>query len=367
MEETTYYDLEVGNLEEEVLTDEVVSDLDKKLKKFMKKVPESEEATIDSFEEFSIGRGDDYPDPPPITRGANVTNTSNSPLVVYKRLSPNYSSRNGAKIDRIAIHHMAGNMSIETCGNLFASGSREASATYGIGSDGRVGQYVDESYAPWTTSSYSQCDRYAVTIEVANDVIGGNWHVSSKALQTLLDLLVDICKRNGIKKLNYTGDKSGNLLMHCWFTATACPGPYLKESFPVIAAAVNKRLSGDPEPTPTPEPSKKLDEDGIFGPASVSAGQKWLGTPVDGIISDQVKSMRKYYPGITAVEFGSGGSVWVRKLQAKVGASQDGYLGPETVKAVQRFLNKNGANIEVDGIWGALTSKAFQKYLNKVL
>ena len=33
--------------------------------------------------------------------------------------------------------------------------------------------------------------------------------VSDKALKATIELCVDICKRNGIKKLNYTGDKSG--------------------------------------------------------------------------------------------------------------------------------------------------------------
>jgi hypothetical protein len=82
----------------------------------------------------------------------------------------------------------------------------------------------------------------AVTIEVANDVTGGNWHVSDKALASLIDLCTDICKRNGIVKLNFTGDKNGNLTMHKYFAATACPGAYLESKFPYIAEEVNKRL-----------------------------------------------------------------------------------------------------------------------------
>lgn len=170
---------------------------------------------------------------------------SNSKLVNYTRWSPNYSSRDGSKIDRIVIHHMAGNLSVETCGSVFANGGREASSTYGIGSDGRVGQYVDEANRPWTTSSY-ECDKGAVTIEVANDQIGGEWHVSDKALAKTIDLCVDVCQRNGIPRLNYTGDKTGNLRMHCWYAATACPGPYLKSKFAYIAQEVNKRLSQTP-------------------------------------------------------------------------------------------------------------------------
>jgi hypothetical protein len=77
---------------------------------------------------------------------------------------------------------------------------------------------------------------------VANDEVGGNWHVSDTALSKLVELCADICRRNGIPKLNFTGDKSGNLTMHKWFAPTACPGPYLASKFPYIAKEVNKRL-----------------------------------------------------------------------------------------------------------------------------
>lgn len=171
----------------------------------------------------------------------------NSVLAKVKVWSPNYSSRNGAKIERIVIHHMAGNLTVETCGNIFKRPERQASSTYGVGTDGRIAQYVDEKYRPWTTSSY-ECDKGAITIEVANDQIGGNWHVSDKALQSTIDLCVDICKRNGISKINYTGDKRGNLHMHCWYAATSCPGPYLKSKFGYIANEINKKLTNQNAP-----------------------------------------------------------------------------------------------------------------------
>ena len=70
---------------------------------------------------------------------------SNSPLVVYTKLSPNHSGKRTKKIDTITIHCMAGNCSVETCGNLFASSARQASSNYGIGTDGRIALYVDEA------------------------------------------------------------------------------------------------------------------------------------------------------------------------------------------------------------------------------
>lgn len=165
---------------------------------------------------------------------------SNSPLVNYTKISPHRTSPRRAAIKKITIHHMAGNISVETCGNVF-SGTREASSNYGVGTDGRVGMYVEEKDRSWASSSPDN-DNQAVTIEVANDVTGGNWHVSDTALEKTIELCVDICKRNGISRLNYTGDKSGNLTMHKWFAPTDCPGPYLESKFPYIAEQVNKRL-----------------------------------------------------------------------------------------------------------------------------
>ena len=166
---------------------------------------------------------------------------SNSPLVDYVKISPNSTNPRNSKITAITIHHMAGNLSVESCGEIFAARERQASSNYGIGSDGRVGLYVDEANRSWCSSNRDN-DNRAVTIEVANDTVGSDWHISDAALAKLIDLCVDICQRNGIPRLNFTGDKSGNLTMHKWFAPTLCPGPYLESRFPYIAVEVNKRL-----------------------------------------------------------------------------------------------------------------------------
>ena len=169
---------------------------------------------------------------------------SNSSLVNYTKISPNKTSPRNHKIDRITIHHMAGNLTVEQCGNIFAPASRKASANYGIGNDGRVGMYVEEKDRSWCSSN-SANDHRAVTIEVANSATGEPWPVSDKALNKLVDLCVDICKRNGIPKLVYTGDTRGNLTMHRWFAPTGCPGTYLASKFPWIAEQGNRRLNGN--------------------------------------------------------------------------------------------------------------------------
>lgn len=169
---------------------------------------------------------------------------SNSALVSYTKLSPNYTKMTGKQNKKITIHHMAGNLSVESCGNIFAKASRKASSNYGIGSDGRIALYVDEANRSWCSSS-SANDSQAITIEVANCGGEPNWEVSDKAYAALLDLCEDICRRNGITELNFTGDASGNLTQHNYFAATACPGPYLKAKFQDIADEVNRRLKND--------------------------------------------------------------------------------------------------------------------------
>lgn len=173
---------------------------------------------------------------------------SNSPLVDYIKISPNSSNPRNKPITKITIHHMAGNLTVEQVGNIFATRERAASSNYGVDNYGRVGMFVEEKNRAWTSSS-SDNDNQAVTIEVANITGAPDWKVSDIALNKTIDLCVDICKRNNIKRLNFTGDKTGNLTMHKWFAATICPGPYLESKFPYIAEEVNKRLGADASPS----------------------------------------------------------------------------------------------------------------------
>lgn len=163
-----------------------------------------------------------------------------SKLTDYVNLSPNRTVPRNAKVDTITIHHVAGDATVEALGALFARESRQASSNYGIGSDGRIGCFVEEEDRSWCSGSREN-DHRAITIEVANCGGAPHWPVSDAAYEALLDLCEDICRRYDFR-LNYTGDKTGNLTMHKWFQPTACPGPYLEERFPAIAEEVNRRL-----------------------------------------------------------------------------------------------------------------------------
>lgn len=173
---------------------------------------------------------------------------SNSPLVNYTRISPNKNSPRNHKIDTITIHCVVGQCSVETLGNIFAPTSRQASSNYGVGTDGRIGMYVEEKDRSWCSSNAAN-DNRAVTIEVASDTTHP-YAVNDKAFAALLDLVTDICKRNGIDRLVWSTSKDDrvnhkngcNMTVHRDYANKSCPGDYLYNRHGEIAAEVNRRL-----------------------------------------------------------------------------------------------------------------------------
>lgn len=182
---------------------------------------------------------------------------TNSSLVNYTRISPNRGNVvNGKRvygrdhaIDTISIHCVVGQCAVEALGSIFASASKQASSNYGIGYDGRIGMYVEEKDRSWCTSSRAN-DNRAVTIEVASDT-KHPYRVNDAAYKSLIKLLADICRRNGIKKLVWSTDKNNrinhlngcNMTVHRDFANKACPGDYLYNLHGQIADEVNKILS----------------------------------------------------------------------------------------------------------------------------
>lgn len=188
---------------------------------------------------------------------------TNSPLVSYTKLSPNHSGQRTHAIDRITPHCVVGQCSVETLGNIFASKERQASCNYGIGADGRVGMYVEEKNRSWCSSSNAN-DQRAVTIECASDTTPP-YAFKNVVYNKLIELCVDICKRNGKKKLLWLGDKSKTLnykpksdemvlTVHRWFANKSCPGDWMYQRMGDLAAKVTAKLGGatatKPEKTP---------------------------------------------------------------------------------------------------------------------
>jgi len=265
---------------------------------------------------------------------------SQSSLVDVRMLTSHFGypdgrdGRCGMKIDKIFVHHMAGVLTVEQCGGVFKN--REASAHYGIDGRGRIGQYVLEENVAWHTGNYSYNCR-SIGIELSNSTgASGGWKVSDTTIQRCIDLIVDICKRNKITKLNYTGDLKGNLCMHTWVSATACPGPYLKTKFKYIAEQVNKKLESANRTSPVK-------------PVKAVAKKKYSGTlPTKtikrGSTGKQVEYLQKFLN-------------WYGNYALSV----DGDFGPATDKALKKFQKAVG--IDADGIAGPITRNKMKMVL----
>lgn len=175
---------------------------------------------------------------------------SNSSLATYTRITKNKTSPRNHAIDTITIHCIVGQWTAKQGCDYFATTNRQCSANYVVGKDGSIGLSVDEKDRSWCSSNGTN-DNRAITIEVASDTTHP-YAVTAKAYAALLDLVTDICKRNGIKKLVWSTNKNDrvnhrngcNMTVHRDFANKACPGEYLYSRHGEIAAEVNRRLQG---------------------------------------------------------------------------------------------------------------------------
>lgn len=178
---------------------------------------------------------------------------SNSPLVSYTKLSPNHSGQRTHSIDRITPHCVVGQLSAESICGCFASTSRQASCNYGIGKDGRISLCVEEKNRSWCSSSNAN-DQRAITIECASDK-SEPYAMNNAVYASLVKLCIDICQRNGKKKLLWLGDKNKTLnytpaademvlTVHRWFANKSCPGNWLYARLGDLATRVTAALGG---------------------------------------------------------------------------------------------------------------------------
>lgn len=323
---------------------------------------------------------------------------TNSPLATVKILSPannHYGARTHA-IDRITPHMVVGQCTATALGNLFANPSRGATSTYGIGYDGQIGLYCEEKNAPGTSSSFAN-DNRAVTIEIASDTTYP-YTIKDAAAKAAINLMADICKRNGKNVLVWkgskeaalaysdNGQKSNEMLItfHKWFSSTLCPGAYIENHIQEWVNEVNKILQGStPTPTPTPTPTvtlfqeaQKMISNGIngqnrintakadgFDPAAVQAQ---IDTMLGKDKTAFMKNMASVMPTVSNGSTGDAVSILQNELKRMGYYSSvvDGICGSVTVaaiKAIQNNWNIVYRGFAVDGSFGP---QCWNKLLN---
>lgn len=305
---------------------------------------------------------------------------SNSSLVTYTNLSPsaNHYGARTHSIDRITPHCVVGQCTVESLGNLFANPNRGATSTYGIGYDGRVGLYCIESNAPGTSSSYAN-DNRAVTIEIASDTTHPYW-ITDKAYATAIQLMADICKRNGKNKLVYIADKNTALAysqasnemlitLHRWFSSTICPGQYIIDHLPDMVKKVNEILGGSAKRTLREEAQYMIDNN-INGKARynqcVEDGFHYedVQNEIDRMLAkDKSDILTAMIACLPTIQNGSTGDA-VKVLQTELkymgyyDGNIDGSFGSMTETALKGFqtnISKVYGSFGVDGVCGKKT------------
>jgi hypothetical protein len=231
-------------------------------------------------------------------------------------------SRNGQPINGVVIHHVAGTNGLRYVAN---ANSRNSHPTYHISNSGAVTGIVNPSRRPHSTGG--QPDPSAVTFEIDNSSVGGDWPVSAAAIESLIDVIVYHASQSpragkGVAKNQKAVTQSEFFVAwHSQYKATACPGPFMMSQLDYIVSECNKRATGVAPtvasvapPTPVPAPTKPK----LSG---------WL-------------------------RRGSTGPA-VRYIQGVLGIKVDGQFGPITDRAVRAFQRAHG--LKIDGIVGPIT------------
>lgn len=285
---------------------------------------------------------------------------SNSPLVNYTKISPNRNSPRNHIIDTITIHCVVGQCSVETIGDVFYPTSRQASSNYGIGPDGRIGMYVEEKDRSWCSSNAAN-DNRAITIEVASDT-KEPYAVTDAAYKSLIKLVADICKRNGIKELKWKADKSligqvdkQNMTVHRWFANKSCPGEYLYSRHGQIAAEVNAILKGSSSSTNKSTTSSTTDtlyrvQTGAFSKKE-NADAMLTKVKAAGFSTCMVKTDGLYKIQVGAFSNHANAEVMANKLKS---AGFDSFIttkGGEAVASKKKSIEEIACEV-IRGIWG---------------
>ena len=289
---------------------------------------------------------------------------SNSSLVNCTILSPNHSGKRTHKIDRITPHCVVGQLSAEAIGGIFTNPSRQASCNYGIGYDGRVCLIVDEANRSWCSSSNAN-DQRAITIECASDK-SEPYAMNNAVYNKLVDLCIDICKRNGIKKLLWFADKNKSLsyepangeavlTVHRWFANKSCPGDWLYNRLGDLASRVNAGLGNAAPQQPSTSGVLYRVQTGAFKNKSNAqaleakikkAGFDTYITIVDGLYKVQAGAYsKKENANAQAAKLKAAGFDCFVTTNGSTGASNSG----ATIKEGSRVKVKSGAKTYTGG------------------
>lgn len=133
-------------------------------------------------------------------------------LIMNKHFTP--ASRDASDIDKIVLHHNAGDLSVQGCWNTWQT--REASAHYQVTRDGTIGQLVWDKDIAWHAGN---ANGSSIGIEHANNNFGP-WTISDATLENGAHLVAALCHLYRLGRPTWMV----NVFPHSYYMATGCPG-----------------------------------------------------------------------------------------------------------------------------------------------
>lgn len=232
-------------------------------------------------------------------------------------------SRFGNTINGIVPHIVAGYDGLE-----FVSGdnNRNNHPTYHIDRWGKVTGLVPPNKRPTTTAH--SIDQEAVTVEMDNSGLGGDWPITDATLASLIELIIwhgAQSPRKGFA-LNRPGVGQSEFFIawHRQYHGVACPGDYVvsKADYILSAARAGKVPASPTKPSKPSKPSKVPAKRTTFvrAPGGERNAPRWPKGPLMLSIQKQLAARGRYDGRI------------------------DGIGGELTAKGIQITLNHSGKN-----------------------
>jgi N-acetylmuramoyl-L-alanine amidase-like protein len=295
----------------------------------------------------------------PLYPGANV-----------RLLDPGYSGYNPIAVhNRVNLHVQAGTGSLYG----FFNASGRSSSHFWVSYTGVVEQYVDTDRA-----AEADLDGNDATISIETEGGTGSTADTEQWTQAQVDAIVSlvawITETHGIPRVWVENAHSGNSgsrgigvhrhgidgnfpslpdiragrkqrgggMHYSNSTGKLCPGGGKIQQVPYIIDRISGGAGVTPPPVgpPTTPPDGVVDVDGYWGSDTTRELQRVFGTPVDGEIWGQYapNAQTAFTTGWVYNYPNPKGSPLIRAMQALAGLEQDGVVGPDFIRELQRRM-----------------------------
>lgn len=276
------------------------------------------------------------------------------------------SNRSKEQIKWIILHYVGAVSTAKNNAEYFYDKFRGASAHYFI-DENEIWQVVEDNDSAWAIGAnkyYTDArNTNSISIEMCCYNNNGKIDIKEEVVNKAIELTKELMKKYDID--------AEHVIRHYDATRKNCPAPFVNDE-----SRWNdfKKALGDKTTNNTSSSSnstnstskKKLDVDGKWGTATTKRAQEVFGTTVDGIVSNQRIEYKSKNPGLVeSFEWKSnptGYSELIKAIQKKVGATQDGWIGTNTIKKMQKYFGtvQDGCISNPSDV-----VKAFQRWLNK--